>query len=556
VPRGHYTRNEKFKKYFMSMMWYGRMSFRLNPKEGEEKAKEETLQAILIVSAIKGAFAQNEPALDVWDRIYQPTVFFVGKADDLNIYEYMDLMSRFYGPNYDRLTPDELADNSKVESFLAEARKLRNPMINSTFLWEGEDIGKATKGFRFMGQRFIPDSYMFQQLVHDAVIGRLMPRGLDVMAVLGSKRASHILDTIYNEGRLYPDYLKQISKLQKEFNSVETELWAQNLYWNWLYVLMTLMTEKGKGYPIFMQNPAWADKELTTALGSWAELRHDTILYAKQSYTMKTSLPLAPELVKGYVEPNAEFYARLASLSRFTRDGLSRRGLLLKEFESRFIQLEELLISLKKISELELTNQPLTSEQYGIIINIGSTLEGITTFPSDISSEIEGEEDKEMAIVADVHTDPNTLSVLEVGVGYPLNLFVVIPVNDELRISQGPMFSYYEFSWSMEDRLTDQSWQNMLKTAPPPLPIWMKTFIDLTAASLPVPHSNFKSEAKWMPVEVLVSIQPEVIELGTQIQVKVVVSGQVTANPEVTIVQGDKTIRQDMKKSSNNIFAP
>jgi len=108
----------------------------------------------------------------------------------------------------------------------------------------------------------------------------------------------------------------------------------------------------------------------------------------------------------------------------------------------------------------------------------------------------------------------------------------------------------------MEDRLTDQSWQNMLKTAPPPLPIWMKTFIDLTAASLPVPHSNFKSEAKWMPVEVLVSIQPEVIELGTQIQVKVVVSGQVTANPEVTIVQGDKTIRQDMKKSSNNIFAP
>ena len=47
---------------------------------------------------------------------------------------------------------------------------------------------EVVKGFRLMGQRFIPDSYMFQELVHDKVINRLFPKGLDILAVLGSDR--------------------------------------------------------------------------------------------------------------------------------------------------------------------------------------------------------------------------------------------------------------------------------------------------------------------------------------------------------------------------------
>lgn len=542
VPRGHYTRNETLKKYFMTMMWYGRMSFRLSPREGEEKGKEETLQAILIVSAIK-----NASALDVWDRIYQPTVFYVGKADDLNVYEYMKLAEDTYGNDFELLSPDKLGDDVKLSVFIDDAKKLRNPLINSTFLWEGEDLAKVTKGFRFMGQRFIPDSYMFQQLVHDKVIGRYFPKGLDIMAVLGSQKAYDILIKIYNESN-YPKYTEQMAKLRTEFGSVDTELWAQNLYWNWLYTLMPFLTEKGKGYPFFMQSPAWADKELSTALGSWTELRHDTILYAKQSYAFETAMPAGPQLVKGYVEPNAEFYARLASLSRFTREGLESRGLLLPEFKSRFMELEDLLVTLKEISELELTNQALTAEQYGTIINIGKTLEDIASFPPELASEIEGEEDKEMAVVADVHTDPNSASVLEEGAGYPLNLFVVVPVNGELRISQGPMFSYYEFTWPMSDRLTDAAWQNMLKENPPKLPVWMDSYIDLASQVVPLNYFSFELDIAWQPAEIDVSIQPEIIEVGMQIEVKVTVFGSFSTNPIATLTQGDVTIKQEMKQ--------
>jgi hypothetical protein len=551
VPRGHYTRNDKLKRYFKSMMWYGRIAFRLSPgEEGEEKGREETLQAILMVAAMKDATVRAEPATNVWDRIYESTAFFVGRTDDLNVYEYMELMADIYGTDFGSLSPDALADDERLEDFMAAARELRSPMISSSFVWEGEDMEETTKGFRFMGQRFIPDSYMSQQLVHDAVTNRFLPKGLDIMAIMGSERAYDILVNIYNEDR-YPKYLAQIEKLRGEFAGIDDEVWAQNLYWNWLYVLMSLLTEKAEGYPSFMQNLAWTDKELTTALGSWTELRHDTILYAKMSYTAMTAGPAGPQLVKGYVEPNPELYARLASLARFTREALSDRGLLMSEFEHKFSQLEELLISLKGTSELELTDQPLSSEQYGTIVNIGGTLKAITTFPPDIAGEITGQEDNEMAVVADVHTDPNTAQVLEEGVGYPLSIFVIVPVDGELRISQGAIFSYYEFTQPMSNRLTDGEWQDMLKTDPPELPVWMGSFIDLAESQKTGERSSFQQDTGWRPTEISVSINPEIIEIGMDIAVRASVNGELDSPPVVTLNQADAATIGQMTEEPN-----
>ncbi|MCK4591472.1 MAG: DUF3160 domain-containing protein, partial [Candidatus Latescibacteria bacterium] len=102
-PRGHYTRNELLQKYFPSMMWYGRMMFRLEPPPddgGAEKGKEETLQAIYIVKVMNQLEVEGRPALEIWNNIYVPTIFFVGKADDLIIYEYTQLIEKIYGSDY------------------------------------------------------------------------------------------------------------------------------------------------------------------------------------------------------------------------------------------------------------------------------------------------------------------------------------------------------------------------------------------------------------------------------------------------------------------------
>ena len=58
----------------------------------------------------------------------------------------------------------------------------------------------------------------------------------------------------------------------------------------------------------------------STSLASWAQLRHDTILYVKQSYTMdgKGDPPLPPRIV-GLVEPLPGFYGRLRALSAIAK---------------------------------------------------------------------------------------------------------------------------------------------------------------------------------------------------------------------------------------------
>jgi hypothetical protein len=240
---------------------------------------------------------------------------------------------------------------------------------------------------------------------------------------------------------------------------------------------MALLNEKGDGYPTFMKKTAWADKELNTSLGSWTELRHDTILYAKQSYaTLGMAMP-PQEKPKGFVEPNPELYGRLASLTGMTIDGLNSRGLLLDVFASRLSQLKGLLISLKSIAEKELTGTAPSDDDYGLIENIGDSLEGITTFPPDVADAITNDTDQKMAVVADVHTDPNSGQVLEEGVGSPYHIYVAVPIEGRLTVVEGAAFSYYEFKHPMDDRLTDEKWQDMLKdNQAPDTPEWTKTF--------------------------------------------------------------------------------
>jgi hypothetical protein len=488
VPRGHYTRNEDFQRYFRAMMWYGRMSFHLLNPDDPAAARRETRGALLIVRALYNTQAGDEPALDVWERIYEPTAFFVGTADDLTVYDYAAIAQQVYGGLPDAAT---LADEGRLDAFMAAAQKLRPPAIVGGLVTDQENPQEVTMGFRFMGQRFVPDSYIFQQLVYNQVKQyqgsgqpftlvqsqagpiRGFPRGLDVPAALGSARALEILTA---EGDTdYEGYAGQLAKVQGEFAALPAEQWTANLYWNWLYSLRPLLAPKGEGYPYFMRSPAWADKELHTWLGSWTELRHDTILYAKQSYTiMATGAPPQPEATRGYVEPQPEVYARLAALAAQMRTGLGDRGLLNDDMAGKLQQMEQLLLTLKTISEKELRGEGLKEEEYATILSIGDTLDNLTTFSQEVAGKITSEADEQMALVADVHTDTNTSQVLEEGVGSAFPIYVVVVVDGQQVVTMGGVFSYYEFKWPMSDRLTDEKWQGMPR---PEGPKWTGSFI-------------------------------------------------------------------------------
>lgn len=473
VPRGHYTRNDTLERYFRAMMWYGRIMFRLRP--GDDPAavaagRRETRQALLITLALHHETAQARPAVDLWERIYEPTVFFVGKADDLTVYDYGALLAQRYG---DQVDLHALNDDAAIDALIADAAALRRPQIVSSLVDDDQDPGAVTQGFRFMGQRFVPDSYILQQLVYDAVgtsqAPRLFPKGLDVPAALGSDHAYQLLDDVFAETD-YVNYDAQLQALRRTFAALPDEAWTQNLYWNWLHTLRALLPVRGQGYPAFMRSAAWAYKDLNTFLGSWTELRHDTLLYAKQSYTLRaTGIMPQPDPALGYVEPNPEAFQRLAGLITQMRTGLMARGLLNEEYRVKLERMEALVLDLESIARKELVSQPLSDRDAALLRNIGTRLDQITTFSVATASEITSEADGQVAVVADVHTDVNTGQVLEEAVGDVWEIYVLVPHADHTAIAIGGVFSYYEWTQPMSQRLTDEAWQAM---DPRPTPAW------------------------------------------------------------------------------------
>lgn len=478
--RGHYTRTETLGNYFKAMMYAGRMGFLLQSPTGDpEMGIEHTRMAMLLISGFNDSIG-DDVVWDYWNRIYDPTVFYVGASDDFTALEYYQIWMNNSAPE-----GDVLAEELIIQQIIFDAKNYKKPKINSMFIFETEDPEEVTQGFRLMGQRFIPDSYIFQQLVYNKVNGRLMPSGLDVFSVFGSPRAAFYQQT---ENETYPDYNQRVLELRHEFNNLTEYDWTQNLYWLWLYSLFPVLKPAEVGYPGFMLNDAWFDKALMTALSSWAELRHDTILYAKQSYTTVTTgittYPPPPPTKTGYVEPYPEVYARLASLARLMQDGLSSRGLLLGQFASKLSNLASHLDKLTEISIKELENKDLDSQDLEFIKNVGKYMADIVDFASLNADPYTSEADERTAIIADVHTDPNSGTVLEVGTGNPLIIYVIVQDQDgNYRLTKGAIFSYYEFTHPMNDRLTDEQWQEMLDTNPPELPSWITESLPMISTS-------------------------------------------------------------------------
>ncbi|MBD3191757.1 MAG: DUF3160 domain-containing protein [Candidatus Heimdallarchaeota archaeon] len=456
--RGHYTKTELLSNYFKSMMYAGRMGFLLEGANGNiEMGINHTRMALLLLSSFDTTI-NAETVWDHWDRLYQPTAFYVGSSDDLTPREYYQLWQTAGAP-----AGDALANSTLIEGFIVEAQEYRDPAINSMFV-DVADV-KVTKGFRLLGQRFIPDSYIFQQLVYPHVNFRFLPNGLDIFSVFGSVQAAYHL---YSENEAHPNYSPQIHQLRDQFGNLTDNDWTQNLYWSWLYSLFPLLRNATEGYPGFMLSGAWTDKALMTTMGSWAELRHDTLLYAKQSYGL-LSLISPP---KGYVEPYPEVYARLGSLVRYMKTGLETRGLIIPHFHEKLTELAAIFDRLVGLSIKELEAEPLTEDDLSFIVHIGDDLAGIVRY-YDPSLTL-GETEKRTAIIADVHTDPNNGEVLEVATGDPLVIYVVVQDHKgDLRLTRGGTFSYYEFVQPIDNRLSDEEWHQLLDTNPPNMPDWI-----------------------------------------------------------------------------------
>lgn len=458
IPRGYYEGDEKLERYFRAMMWYGRIHF-------SQEEEDLTRSALLIAQVL----SQDAKAYELWAAVYDITSFFAGASDDLGVNEYIPVMQEIYG---DSVTADALlADPGAFARFHEMTANLPVPRINSIPIWEWEGDDNVIPGFRFMGQRFTIDASIMQELIYRRVEKnsagekRMLPDVLDVPAALGSDIALRILE----DGGVtdYVGYSENMEKLREFLSGENDTLWSASLYAGWLHTLRPLLEIKGEDYPLFMQSEEWAKKDLECFAGSYTELKHDTILYSKQVIAeMGGGYDEEPD-DRGYVEPEPLVYERFADLSDRTAQGLKERGMLSADAEEDLSRLSEMAGRLLEISEKELKDETLTEDEYEFIRAYGGNIEH---FWYEAVKEVSGEEgvssqESPAALVVDIATNPDG-AVLEAATDSPSTIYVIVMVDGKMKIAKGSVYSFYQFAWPLDDRLTDSRWRQMMGIQP------------------------------------------------------------------------------------------
>ncbi len=167
---------------------------------------------------------------------------------------------------------------------------------------------------------------------------------------------------------------------------------------------------------------------------------------------------------RGYVEPEPLVYARFGSLADMTAQGLKKYGMLSAAQEENLSRLSQMAEQMVTISNKELQNELLTDEEYEFIRGYGGNIEHFWYEAVKDQGDEEYIATKECpaAIVADIATDPESGLALEVGTGNPSNIFVVIQVDGKIKLAKGSVYSFYQFAWPIDDRLTDSKWRQMM----------------------------------------------------------------------------------------------
>jgi hypothetical protein len=486
-PRGHYVNDPQtqinLEGYFRAMMWLGRIELYLIapsslpvvcPNQTFEDIQRQAIDAFLIDELFD--IANSSPIYEEMENVIK---FFVGESDNVTL-NHLDYLKQAISLN----NPTELLDSLKMVEF-------QDTLMNQAFAYQlilsqilfsdpfSPDSIRPASAFMIFGQRFVIDSYVTGSVVYDRIkymgnkICRLFPSTLDVLFSLGNSASAQLLIDELNEFH----YSTNLAALRYLIDHYDPDFWGSSIYNYWLNSVRKLNPPEDRSeLPGFMQTAAFWQQKMNTQLTSWTELRHDNLLYAKQSYTGGSvcSYPYS------FVEPFPEFYSNLNALSEEAYNYFTSLNFPDPAIKSKIIyyfgRCKGITDTLQTICEKELAGIPFSSEEsaflQGMIYETGQS--GISLdgwYPNLFYDDpMRGEFGYEGLmesdhIVADIHTTPTDCfgnyigAISHVGTG-SVNLGVFITKNHlgDLTAFVGPVMSYYEYRTMDFLRLTDEEW--------------------------------------------------------------------------------------------------
>ena len=480
-PRGHYTRDSGLRAYFRTMMYLGRNGYLLGKDVGIKDAN-------LVMSLFAAKGKDGIVPLVSWQKISDLTGFYAGKTDDVTYSEWHSFLSNILEDG--KRTPEDLVGDAPLRRIKDNIDQLRKPRILSDVVIDPgirsktkADLLNASSGFRIFGQKFTFDAWILNDLTagQEASPTRLpsTPTALFVLAALGDARArTYVSEFLSNEKRFSPvevsGFMSRLDTKSSELRKIKPEEWTGSLGSAWLDLLSTLTHPfNDAAYPAYMRSSVFPDKQIQTFLGSYTELKHDTLLYAKQSYAEQggpgddDESPLPP-VVKGFIEPNLDFWKKLIALISRTEQSFRSNNVFQNHTAlSRLLDFKQIVTFYEGLAEKELQQQPITNDEYEKLRVTQLSFMAVPFHGTDEPHEDSGQ----VALIADLHTDAVGNKVLYEATGDPYLMIAFVDNESSPRLAVGPAFNHYEFNEGIGTRLTDEDWKKRVYETNPSLPL-------------------------------------------------------------------------------------
>ena len=526
IVRGHYTDSVTLSRYFLMTMWCGRIDLRLATFPPNQEDDIRQLGTAVVMSWLLDQSGQ----FDNWSALEQITRTFVGITDSMTFAQLGDLLA-----NAQITSPADIPDLLTLTNLQTRllSGELGVQAIQGDFLLSpyGSAQLKLPRSFTVCGQKFVMDSWAFSQLVYDRVLwspddlpyiigGKVVRRKTSCLdmafSVLGNDqvvpdlvaRMLAINGEPFRDGPHLP-YQHNLLALRQVIDQQDPSVWTNNIYTAWLSALRALSAPTTDSiYPEAMRTRAWAMKTLNAQLASWAQLRHDTELYTKQSYTAD----IVCSYPAGFVEPRPEFWQQMKSLADTAAAAISKLTVsdYIRSNQVAFLtNFSAQVTILEGISVKELSQQPLTIEETDFLKNLIELVWAYSNFRQwngwypnlfykpVVSSTVSDLPDCDLwdALVTDVHSDPpddlvgDPGAVVHEGVANVNLLLVAVDSGPDRMVYAGPVLSHYEFEMPGLIRMTDEQWKiNVLAGHKPLPPTWTRSY--LVPGTIPIPSGN------------------------------------------------------------------
>jgi hypothetical protein len=488
TPRSHYAKTSLLRAYFRAMMYLGRNSYLLEKPEGIS-------DALLLAHLLSSPGDGGQSILQDWRKLMEITTFYAGMPDDICYPEWRNFVVRALGTDKfapaDAVNPEVLAKISRQFKDLRPPRVLSDVVVSPEVVEQTkEELLAATKAFRIFGQRFTFDAWVLGRLTagQEKAPVRLpsTPSALFVPAAMGDQAAREFTGAFLQQAdppfssQEVSGFFGRLDEVAADLKKVQDKEWYSSVGSAWLKLLGALPQTFGPGYPLYMQGKLFPVKQVQTFLGSYAELKHDTLLYVKQNFAEAGDggEEKRPPVPRGFVEPNLAFWQELQRLIVYTAAGFQKYGLFKNELEEygRLNLFKERVNFYASLAVKELNGAPLTETEYEKLRHESLSF---LARPFVEGATLE-EKEKRSGLIADIHTDALKGQVLYVATGEPYFILALVGNEGKSRLTVGVTYNYYEFTGPLATRYTDADWQARVYSLPPQLPpksFWYKILI-------------------------------------------------------------------------------